>query len=143
MAYKLFLDANIILDYVLKRKEGYTSARIIFESIVRGEHQAFTSPVIIHITTHILRKILGPLQTRKIILALLNDVQVLNTNHDVVVQAMSAGWSDMEDALQYYTALYHKTEVFISRDEKLIKKALPTLPVYQPEQFVLLIGKNE
>ncbi|GAA0537393.1 type II toxin-antitoxin system VapC family toxin [Chitinophaga japonensis] len=142
MAYKLFLDANVILDYILKRPEGYQPAKVIFESIVRGEHQAFTSPVIIHIVAHILKKILSPLQTQKLVLALLNDVRVLDTSHDVIVQAMSAGWSDIEDALQYYTALHYKTEIFISRDEGLLKKALPTLPVYSPAAFAKLLGKG-
>ena len=142
MAYRLFLDANVILDYILKRPEGYQPARIIFEVIVRGRHQAFTSPVIVHIVAHMLHKKLGARQTKEIILSLLNDMQVLDTSHDVIVQAMSAGWSDIEDALQYYTALHHKMEVFISRDEGLLKKALPTLPVYQPDAFVELLGRR-
>ncbi|GEP93851.1 type II toxin-antitoxin system VapC family toxin [Chitinophaga cymbidii] len=141
MAYKLFLDANVIIDYILKRPEGYTSAKTIFESIVKGEHLAYTSPVVVHIVAHISKKILGAKQTRKIILALLNDVQVLDTHHDVIIQAMSAGWDDIEDALQYYTALYHKTDIFLSRDEGLIKKAIPSLPVYQPSVFIEQLEK--
>lgn len=141
MAYKLFLDANVIIDYVLKRPEGYTPAKTILESIVKGEHLAYTSPVVIHIVAHISKKVLGPKQTRKIVLALLNDVQVLDTNHDINIQAMSAGWDDIEDALQYYTALFHKADIFLSRDEGLIKKAIPSLPIYQPEVFVKLMAK--
>lgn len=139
MAYNLFLDANVILDYILKRPEGYKPAKIIFEKIVNGEHLAHTSPVIVHIVSHILKKILGAKQTRKIMLALLNDVQVVDTHHDVIIQAMSAGWDDIEDALQYYTALHHKADLFLSRDEAFAKKAIPSLPIYEPEKFIKLL----
>lgn len=136
MAYKLFFDANVILDYTLKRQEGYQPAKDILESIIQGEHRGFTSPVVIHIVGHILKKIIGASTANKLILALLNDIQVIDTNHEIIVQAMSAGWNDIEDALQYYTALHHKVDILLSRDEILIKKAVPSLPVYQPEEFV-------
>lgn len=141
MAYKLFLDANIILDYAMNRPVGYKPAKQIFESIVAKEHSGYTSPIAIHIITYIYKKDFGATAARGLILSLLNDITVLNTSHEIVIQAMSAGWSDIEDSLQYYTALANKMDVFLSRDEDLAKRALPTLPVYTAESFTRLIGR--
>ncbi len=140
MANKLFLDANVIIDFILKRPEGYQPAKAIFEDIVNGQFQAYTSPVAIHIVTHIAGKILGVPAARKLILSLLNEVQVLDTSHDVMIQALGGNWHDVEDAFQYYTALRHRMDIFISRDEGLHKKALPPLPVLSPDRFVKLYG---
>jgi predicted nucleic acid-binding protein len=143
MVYKIFLDANVTLDFFLKRPGYYKMAELIVRSIIEGRHQAYTSAVVIHIVAHISKKVLGAQQTNKLILALLNDVRVLDTSHEIIVQAMSAGWSDIEDALQYYTALNYKIDLFISRDEGLLKKALPSLPVALPEMFIRLMNDRE
>jgi len=41
-------------------------------------------------------------------------------------------------SIQYYTALHHRADLFISRDDVLIKKAAPSLPVISPEEFIEL-----
>jgi hypothetical protein len=38
--------------------------------------------------------------------------------------------------LQYYTALHHRVEYFISRDKQLKKDAISILPIYDPEEFL-------
>ncbi len=48
--------------------------------------------------------------------------------------------SDIEDALQYYTAMHHKLDYFISRDKGLKKAAIPVLPVCSPEEFIMNIA---
>jgi len=70
------------------------------------------------------------------ILTLLDDIQVIDCNHQITINALRSGMEDVEDALQYYTALHHKMDCFITLDKKLHKSAIPTLPVYYPEEFV-------
>ncbi len=42
----------------------------------------------------------------------------------------------MEDALQYYAALKHGADYFISSGKKLQKGAVPQLPVLTPHEFL-------
>ena len=52
MASKVFLDANILLDFTLKRN-GYDAAKKINELAVAGQVQAYITPSIVHIVeTH-------------------------------------------------------------------------------------------
>ncbi|MGV3599860.1 MAG: hypothetical protein ACO1N1_01590 [Dyadobacter fermentans] len=44
--------------------------------------------------------------------------------------------NDIEDALQYYTALHHKIDFFISRDRDFQESALTLLPVSSPSDFL-------
>lgn len=136
MGFKIFLDVNIILDYTLKRPEGYNAAKKILEKITTGEYEGYTSSVAIHIVGHVLKKYLKTALAKKMILALLNDLHIINPPREILVQAMSSQWNDLEDAIQYYTALHHHIDILITRDKDFIKKALPSLPILLPERFL-------
>ena len=43
---------------------------------------------------------------------------------------------DVEDALQYYTALHHRLDYLITWDKELIQSAIPVLPACTPEEFI-------
>lgn len=136
MGLKVFLDVNIILDYTLKRSEGYGSSKKTLERIIAGEIEGYTSSVAVHIVGHVLKEYFKAPLAKKIILALLNDIQIVNPPGEILVQAMSSKWSDLEDAIQYYTALHHEMDILISRDKKFIKKTTPSLPILMPQQLL-------
>jgi predicted nucleic acid-binding protein len=135
MAFRVMLDANNILDFTLGRPE-YLHARKLIEWVVAGKIQAYVTPSIVHIVAYWLTKSYGTDQAKEVLLTLLADVQVIDISHETTVNALHSKMSDVEDALQYYTALHHKLDYFISRDKGLQKAAIPILPVYSPEEFL-------
>ena len=135
MAFKVLLDANIILDFTLQRVE-YASARKLIEWVAAGKIQAFITPSIVHIAGYWLTKEYGSEQAKEVLLTLLAEVQVIDIGHESTVNALNSKMTDIEDALQYYTALHHKLDYFITRDKDLIKAAIPILPAYSPEEFI-------
>jgi len=138
MASKVFLDANVLLDFSLKR-DNYLDSKQLIQLIVDGELQAFITPSIVHITSYWLTKSYGADKAKEILLQLLTDIQVIDCNHAVTINALNSKMNDIEDALQYYTALHHKLDFFISADKDLKKAAIPNLPVYSPKAFLELI----
>jgi len=136
MAYKIFLDANTLLDFTLKRAR-YLHTRRLLEWTVKGQLLSHTTPSVIEVVSYWLKAVYGPDQARNLLLSLLTDVRVIDTGHDVTMNALHSKISDMEDALPYYTALYHKLDYFISWDMGLRKAAMPALPVYSPEEFIV------
>lgn len=135
MAFRVMLDANIILDYTLKRND-YETAKHILSLAVDGSIKAFITPSIIHICGYWLTKAYGQDKAEKLMLTLLADITSIDINHATTIAALHSSLTDIEDALQYYAALHHKLDYFISRDKQLNKKAIPSLPVYTPEQFL-------
>jgi predicted nucleic acid-binding protein len=135
MAYKIFLDANILLDFALKREEFVSSKKII-ELAVDGQVQGFITPSIVHIVGYWVTKAYGNSSAKELLLALLADVTVIDIPHGIVLNALHSKINDIEDALQYYTALYYKLDYFISRDRNLQKQQIPILPIYTPELFL-------
>jgi len=139
MAFKIFLDANILLDFTLKRKD-YELSRALIEMGIGGRIQAFITPSVIHIVAYWLTKAYGNLKAKELLLTLLADVQVIDVNHEISLNALHSKMNDIEDALQYYTALHHRLDYFITRDKGLKKAAIAVLPVCSPEEFIMDIS---
>ena len=139
MASKVFLDANVLLDFTLKR-EDYEQSKQIIELAVNGSIQAFITPSIVHIAGNWLTKAYGNAKAKELLLTLMADVTVIDLPHEVVLNALHSKITDIEDALQYYTAVHHKLDFFISRDKQLQKQSIPLLPVYTPKELLIEIS---
>lgn len=135
MAFKLFLDANVCIDFLLQGKD-FEPSELIFERIVSGEFKAYTTPAIVHIIAYFLVKVHKNAIVKTLILNLLANVKVIDCSHEITIIAVNSQMTDIEDALQYYTAMHHKIDYFISLDKNLIKSAIPILPIYSPEDFL-------
>lgn len=139
MVFKVFADANLLLDFLLKRN-NYDTALAIIKKGVEGKIQLFTTPAVMHITAYWTTKAYGNSRAKELLLALLIDVQIIDCDHVTSLVALNSEIDDIEDALQYYTALKHQTEYFISADKKLKKSAIPQLPVYSADEFLTEIS---
>lgn len=141
MASKIFIDANILLDFLLKRLE-YETAKEIIGLGINKKFQAFITPSIIHICGYWLTKAYGSEKAKDLLLELLNDITVIDISHEITVNALNSRITDIEDALQYYTGLQHKIDYFISNDRGLKKAAIPVLPVFTSEEFIVFVNTS-
>lgn len=135
MVFKIFLDANILLDFTLKR-EGYEASKRIMEKIISGQLSGYISPSIVHIVGYWLTKAYGNNKAKELLLSLVSSIQVIEIDHEVTVHALHSKINDIEDALQYYTAIHHKLDAFITEDKQLHRAATAVLPVYTSEDFL-------
>ena len=138
MASKIFLDANILLDFLLKR-DDFNDAKRLIQLIIDKKIRGFVTPAIVHIVAYWLTKAYGITKTKELLLALLADVIVIDCTHEITLTALHSRIDDIEDALQYYTAIHHKIDFFISRDKILQKSAIASLPVYNLKEFLDLL----
>jgi len=136
MAFKIILDSNIILDLTLERSADYLDLQKIYENIVDGHLECYTTSIIIQTSAYWIEKKKGVHSAKKILLALLNDITVIEAPHGVIVSALYSNMPDIEDAVQYYMAMHHNIDAFISRDKEFIKSAMPKLPIYNPADFI-------
>lgn len=135
MASKVFLDANILLDLMLKRADQELAGNLVGLA-VKGTIQAFITPSIIQICGYWLTKAYGHARAKELLLSLMADVACIDISHENAISALHSSVKDMEDAIQYYTALQHKLDYFISRDKNLRRESIPVLPVYTPGEFL-------
>lgn len=140
MAFKVFLDANFLLDLTLDRANA-KSARDIMQAGIDGEIRLHTTPAVLHITAYFTSQTFTAPQTRQIIQTLLNDVRIIDCDHATAVSALAGGIEDIEDALQYYTAIKFDMNYFVSSDKKLKKQAVPQLMVGSATELLALLKK--
>jgi len=135
MASKIFLDANVLLDLTLKRAD-YDEAKTILDLAIGGRVQAFTTSSVVHIAGYYIAKVYGSKKAKNLLLGILMDVTIIDLTHEMTIVALSSNLEDIEDSLQYYAAIHHKIDCFISRDKQLKKDSIPGLPVYTPKEFI-------
>jgi len=135
MGFKVFLDANVLLDFLLKR-DHYEDSRNIMSLVIDGKINAYITPAIVHITGYWLAKAYGSEKAKQLLLSLLDNVRAIDISHELTLLALNSKIDDIEDALQYYTAIHNQLDYFISRDKKFQKSAIPGLPVVEPSYFL-------
>jgi predicted nucleic acid-binding protein len=135
MAYKIFFDINVVLDYTLQR-DNFDDMKIIIESMEQGYQKGFMTSVTIHTLSYFLSKEYGHQKVKAILLDLLSFITVIDAPQDVINNALHANFNDIEDALQVYTALHYKMNYFITSDKKLIKESSEVLPIITAKDFV-------
>lgn len=136
MASKVFLDANIVLDFTLKR-DAYEVSKEIITLAIHGRIRAFITPSIVQMSGCWLTKAYGSSSAKELLLTLLNDVRLIDIGHETAQLALQSAIPDIEDALQYYTAIHHKLDYFITLDKALLKYSSPALPMYSPSDFLV------
>jgi predicted nucleic acid-binding protein len=131
---RIFLDTNIIIDFLGEREGFYEAAAKIMTLADRRQIVLLISPIAFSTAYYILSKYENPLaaleKTRK--LKLLCQISVIDD--EVVEKALTGGFSDFEDAIQHFSALASKADVIITRNLKDFKRAL--LPVMDAESYL-------
>ena len=138
MSNRIYLDANILLDYVLDRPEKESAAKIL-QLINKGIIKAYISSSIIHILSYVLSKTFSVEKTKEVIISIIHDIELIDMPKEIVLQSLNSKMNDIEDALQYHVALYNKIDFFISNDKKLKKEAIPALPIYTPKELMVIL----
>jgi len=135
MAFKVLLDANVLIDYFLKREQFEISEKL-FDGIFNNRYKVYITPAILHITAYWTKKKLGTAISKTLLLELLDSSKVIDCDHQTAILALSSSMADVEDALQYYTALQHNLDIVITQDKQFQKQAIPSLPIYSPQEFL-------
>ncbi len=136
MGFKIILDANLLLDLILRRSDDCEELDRIYQKVVDHTFKGFITTSIVHLVGYWVTKATGAGNAKKVLLLTLNDLKVIDAPHVVIEDALYSDMKDIEDALQYYTALHHKLDVFVSKDKDFIKASRPVLPVIHPKDFI-------
>ncbi|MGI8636721.1 MAG: type II toxin-antitoxin system VapC family toxin [Segetibacter sp.] len=144
MAYKIFIDTNVFLDAFLERTPHWKDAEIIMKLAESKQLDLFTSANNLVNTMYVLRRQqLATTQIIQILELILSYTQLSYTSNQSFKSALQAGFNDLEDAIQYYTALdAGSIHYFITSDIKDYKKASIELPALTPKQFIVIYKTN-
>lgn len=135
MGEAVFLDTNIILDFVQARGAASLAAKELFKLKESGEIELFASTLSMATTAYFIQK--SKIKPAPIIADLLELVNVIDLTGEVLNSAILSKFEDFEDALQYYSALKVRgIDCIITRNKK--DYSWSRIPVFTTSEFLNL-----
>lgn len=142
MKYKLFIDADVVIDFFTDREPNANPASELFEMNEQGSVMLFLSAVSVNNIYYIIRRFLGHKKTIEVIETLTEMTEIIGTTKAEIIQALKNDFSDYEDSIQYSSALNIKgLDAIITRNIKDYKNS--SIAVMTPLNFLKMIEKKE
>lgn len=133
---KVFIDTNILIDFLGEREPFYDAAARIVSRADRKEIELLVSSLSYATASYILMRY----NSREMVMDKMKKFTPLCTVTGVgmedVNEALYSVFLDFEDALQYFSALRAGAAVIITRNKKDFLAS--ALPVYTPNEYLRL-----
>lgn len=138
----LFIDTNVLIDYLADRQPFSEHAAEIFNHAELGRVTIHISAVSYNNIYYILRRSLSHVPTIKILDEITEMVQIVEVNDVVIKKSLKSNFKDFEDAIQYNSALLvPKLKAIVSRNIKDFKHS--TVAVLSPTELLALINSEK
>lgn len=134
---KVFLDTNVILDFVTRR-DGYEDACDIFQS---GEDRIVNlcvSFLTMANTAYVSRKGRTQDELYGVMEGLSEMFDILPMDKNQLKSSLTIRATDLEDVLQYSCALYNKCDLIVTRNVRHYK--FSEIEVLTPKEFLESLG---
>lgn len=131
---KLFVDTNIVIDLLQKREDFFEEAQELFTLADRKKVKLFISSLTIANTHFLLSKHYNFNDARKILSKFKVLVEILPLDNKIIDLALTSDLKDFEDAIQFFTAIEHNTDIIITRNKKDFKKQ--NLPILTAKEYL-------
>ena len=139
---KVFLDTNILLDYLLKRQPFYDSAKKVFDMCLYKIDGCVTPHSLIDVFYMLSERTDATVDyCRETILKLRAVLYVVPENDDrVFTAARASAFADFEDSMQNESAVFAGVVYIITRNKKDFDGS--TIAVVTADEFLALMNKT-
>lgn len=135
----LFLDTNIVIDFVFQREGFFENAKSILALGLKEDFSLFTSALTFVTTLYVSKHYHKSVQqTKESLLSLLQFINVVDLSSQNVIENLSRNWSDYEDSTQEYCAKVVDADVIITRNVNDFKDS--EICVQTPLDFISQLG---
>lgn len=142
MEYKLFLDSDVVIDFITDREPFANPASELFELNEQGSIKLYLSAVSINNIYYIVRRFLGQKKTLEVIETLTEMTEVVGTTKKEIIQALKNDFTDFEDSVQYSSALtINGLDAIITRNIKDYRNS--SIAVMTPLNFLKMREKSQ
>ena len=127
---KIFIDANIFLDLLLKR-ENFTDALLIFNSVEKNLFSGVILDITILNIDYVAKKQVKDIRE---FIQLVNKCFSVNcVSNEMILEALKIQNDDLEDTLQYLSAKKSGCDCIITNDKNFYKSDIKT---FSSSEFV-------
>lgn len=133
---KVFVDTNVLLDILLERTPWANDAAVLFSMADRKEIELLCCSLSFSTAIYLMQRFK---YSRKEIVSKLSIIKsictVTTVNEAVIDRMLQSDFNDLEDAIQYYSALAFGAEVIVTRNIKDFTAS--KIPVVSPHDFCI------
>lgn len=137
---KVFLDTNILLDYLEHRDAFFDDALDIFKMAVMGKVEILVSDLSFANIKYITRKTIPPDVFYDVMYKLMDIVMVVPIGKNAVAEALRIRAKDFEDSLQYFSALFAGADYLVTRNIKDFD--YPNMKILDSHSFVQFMNNT-
>lgn len=136
---KIFLDTNVVIDFLGNRENFYDASAKILTLADQKKIRIFTSPTTIANAYYILcryensKNVIEKIRKFKLICS----ISIMDD--EVIEKSIHSNFKDFEDSLQYFSAIASNCEIIITRNEKDFKSS--EIPIISPKNFLKIWKK--
>lgn len=142
MGFKIFVDSDVIIDFLIDRQPHVVSSSKIFDLCDKSLISIFTSSLCINNVHYVVKKIIGDRKAREVISELLDLIDVLDVSVDDLQSALKSDFKDFEDAIQHSVALKEKgLKSIVTRNTKDYKNS--KIAIFTPDTFIKMIENEQ
>ena len=135
---KVFLDTNVVIDFLADRRPFSLDAAKLFNFSFSGKIKIYTSAVSYNNMYYILRQSLSNNETIKLLDELSEITEIVDVTKNIIKKSIKTDFKDFEDAIQYNCALsLSKIDFIVTRNTKDFKKS--SLSIMTPQEAVSLL----
>lgn len=134
---KVFIDTDVALDLLAARDPHYTFAAQLFTLADEKKIAVYISSLSFSNLSYILRSSHSTSAVKKILIDFKELLRVLAVDDNIINQALASAFTDIEDAIQHFTAVNHGIPLILTRNVRDYKKS--AIPVSTPEQFLKVL----
>ncbi len=128
MLEKVFLDTDIVLDFLLGREPFFDEAVDVMFLAEDRKIKCLASPLSFSNIFYIVSRLENPKFALKTLHRLRSIVSLSPVNEKIVDSALISEFKDFEDAIQYYSAEKYQVDCLLTRNKKdYFKSQIPVL----------------
>ncbi len=130
----VFFDTNVLIDVLAKRQPFYPDSARLWTLAEQGRVKGFISVISFNNIYYVVRKLCTRRMADRMMVLLRDTFTPVPLDKQILDQAIDAGLKDLEDAIQYFSAIRAGVACIVSRDAK----TFPTsdLPVLTPQELL-------
>ena len=139
---KLFLDANVVIDFLCERSDNfYKPAAWLMVKGYNKEVNLCCSTLTLATASYLMeRSKIDHTEVLRKISDMISICELANVDRNVVTQALSSEFLDFEDAMQYFSAKEWGADMIITRNKKDFKNS--HIPVYEPMEYLAIFERK-
>lgn len=131
---KVFIDSDVVLDFLTKREPFSVEAMQLFNLAAKGELKLYLSSLSVNNINYIVSRLESAQKSKKKLIALLDMVEILPVGKSTIKKSLFPSFKDFEDGLQNFCAKEGRLGTIVTRNVK--DYASSELIVQNPKEFL-------